>query len=75
MEISTVIRGVKQKKQWAVFAPNGDLQYRTISDTKKDAMERVIGYHELGTRTWQDYAVALYHALKIQLSKRPHPEQ
>jgi hypothetical protein len=65
MEVSTVIRGVKQKKQWAVFAPNGDLQYRTISDTRKDAMERVIGYHELGARTWHDYAVAGYTTNKI----------
>ena len=37
---SEEIRGVQMKKQWAVFAPDGYLQYRTISDTQKEAKER-----------------------------------
>ncbi len=62
---SEEIRGVQMKKQWAVFAPDGNLQYRTISDTQKEAKERVIGYHELGKYTWADYAAKGYRTNKI----------
>ena len=65
MNVSNKIRGVKKRKQWAVFAPDGYLQYRTISDTKWEAMERAIGYHERGERTWDDYAAAGYTTNKI----------
>ena len=59
------IKGVYKKKHWAVFAPDGYLQYRTISDTRKEAQERVIGYSEKGVRTWDDYAAAGYITNKI----------
>ena len=65
MEFTIKIKGIKLKKQWAVFAPDGYLQYRTISDTKKEAKERVIGYHEMGCKTWEDYAGAGYTTNKI----------
>lgn len=65
MELSDKIRGVKLKKQWAVFAPDGYLQYRTISDTQKEAKEMVIGYWERGTITWNDYAAKGYRTNKI----------
>ena len=63
--MNTQIRGVKQKKQWAVFAPDGYLQWRTISDTQKEAKDRAIGYHERGEKTWNDYAIAGYTTNKI----------
>lgn len=65
MNISNKIRGVKLKKQWAVFAPDGYLQYRTISETRKAAQEKAIGYHERGIKTWNDYAAAGYTTNKV----------
>lgn len=65
MKLSEEIKGVKLKKQWAVFAPDGYLQYRTISDTQKEAKERVIGYWERGEKTWEDYAAKGYRTNKI----------
>jgi len=61
------IKGVKEKKQWAVFAPDGYIQFRTISDTKKEAEVRAIGYWEQGEKTWKDYAAAGYTTNKILL--------
>jgi len=63
MKISEEIKGVKLKKQWAVFAPDGYLQYRTISDTQKEAKERTPRY---GSEfTWNDYAAKGYRTNKI----------
>ena len=59
------IKGVKSKKLWAVFAPDGYLQYRTISETRKQAKERALGYWEIGEKTWHDYAVSGYTTNKI----------
>lgn len=61
------IKGVKQKSMWAVFAPDGYLQFRTISDTKKEAKQRVIGYWERGEKSWEDYAAKGYFANRIQV--------
>jgi len=61
--ISIKIRGVKQKKQWAVFAPDGYLQYRTIADTKKEATERTP--KEGSDFKWEDYAAKGYRTNKI----------
>lgn len=60
-----IIRGVKSRKQWAVFAPDGYVQYRTISDTKKDAKERTPQYGS--DYKWEDYAAAGYTVSKILL--------
>lgn len=38
------IRGIKESKLWAVFAPDGYIQVRTISDTRKDAREKAIAH-------------------------------
>lgn len=59
------IRGIKESKLWAVFAPDGYIQVRTISDTRKDAREKAIAHWERGVKTWKDYAVAGYTAHKI----------
>lgn len=42
------IKGIKKKLMWAVFAPDGYLQVRTICDTQKEAKERVIAHWERG---------------------------
>ena len=55
MNISNQIKGVKQKKQWAVFAPDGYIQFRTIADTQKEAKKRT--QKEYGDLKWEDYAV------------------
>ncbi len=65
MKVTIKIRGIKERKMWAVFAPDGYLQFRTISDTKKDAQERVVGYHEIGVYTWKDYAAKGFSTNKI----------
>jgi hypothetical protein len=62
---SNQIKGVQDKVMWAVFAPDGYLQYRTIADTQKEAKERTIGYHEKGDTTWDDYAANGYTTNKI----------
>lgn len=59
------IKGIKQKKLWAVFAPDGYLQFRTVSDTRKEAQGRAIAYWERGEKTWEDYARAGYTTSKI----------
>ncbi len=59
------IKGIKSKKQWAVFATDGYIQLRTISGTKKDAEERAIAYWEKGIKTWTDYAAAGYTTNKV----------
>ena len=65
MKISKKIKGIKTKKQWAVFAPDGYLQYRTISDTQKESKEMVIGSWERGEITWDDYAAKGFTTNKI----------
>ena len=65
MKKTEFIRGIKSKKLWAVFAPDGYLQFRTISETRKDAKDRVIGYWERGEKTWDDYASAGYTVNKV----------
>lgn len=65
--MSNKIKGIKEKKQWAVFAPDGYIQFRTISDTKKEAQVRAIGHWELGNKTWDYYAAAGYTTNKILL--------
>lgn len=59
------VYGINKKTMWAVFAPDGYLQVRTITDTKKEAKELAIGYHEIGEKTWDDYAAAGYTVHKI----------
>ena len=59
------IRGIKNRKQWAVFSPDGYLQYRTIADTKKEAEERTIRSFGQPTITWKQYAEAGYVTNKI----------
>jgi len=59
------IKGIIKEKQWAVFGPDGYLQYRTISDTRKEARERAIGHWERGIKTWEDYAAAGFTTNKI----------
>lgn len=59
------IKGIKEKKMWAVFAPDGYIQVRTICFTEKEAKQRAIGWHEKGEKTWNDYAVAGYCTNKI----------
>lgn len=56
------IRGIKSKRMWAVFAPDGEIQVRTISKTKKDAQSLTPGR---GGSTWEDYAKAGFVANKI----------
>ena len=63
--MSNIIKEIRQKKHWAVFAPDGYLQYRTISDTKKESKERAIGYWERDEKTWADYAIKGYTVNKI----------
>ena len=63
MKLSEEIRGVQMKKQWAVFAPDGYLQYRTIADTKKEAKERTP--REGSDLTWEYYAAEGYRTNKI----------
>lgn len=61
-QLSREIKGVKNKKQWAVFAPDGYLQYRTIANTKKIAQELAI---VRGVSTWEDYSAAGFTTNKI----------
>ena len=63
MKVSNKIKGVRLKKQWAVFGPDGNLHYGTIADTKKKAKERVVYY--ISAPTWDDYAAAGYTTNKI----------
>jgi hypothetical protein len=63
--MSIKIKGIKQMKLWAVFAPDGYLQFRTISDTKKAAQQRIIAYWERGEITWKDYATQGFTTNKI----------
>jgi len=63
MNISNQIKGVKQKKQWAVFSPDGYIQFRTIADTQKEAKERTP--KECGDLKWEDYAAKGYTTNKI----------
>lgn len=58
-----IIKGLKEKKQWAVFSPDGYIQFRTISDTKKDAKERTP--KDWGDSKWDDYAREGYTVHKV----------
>ena len=61
--ISNQIKGVKLKKQWAVFSPDGYIQFRTIADTEKKAKEMAIEQNSIFT--WDAYAIAGYTTNKI----------
>jgi hypothetical protein len=63
MKLHSKIKGVKMKKQWAVFAPDGYLQYRTISDTQKEAKERTL--RKGSDLTWQNYSAKGYRTNKV----------
>ncbi len=63
--MSIKIHGIENKVMWAVFAPDGYIQVRTITETRKHAKELVIGHWELGESTWEDYAKAGYTVNKI----------
>lgn len=63
MKISSQIKGVKQKKQWAVFAPDGYVQYRTIADTQKEAKERTM--RDGSDLVWENYSAEGYTTNKI----------
>ena len=65
MDFNTKIYGVKCKKQWAVFAPNGYIQYCTISDTQKEAKLRTM--RDGSDLNWESYAVVGYTTNKILL--------
>lgn len=65
MNTGTKIKGVKLKKQWAAFSPDGYIQCRTISDTQKEAKERTP--KEWGNFKWADYAAEGYTTNKILL--------
>ena len=56
------IKGIKQKKMWGIFAPDGYLQVRSIADTKKLSREMI---HKFEDKTWDDYAKAGYIESKI----------
>lgn len=56
------IKGIKKTKMWAVFAPDGYIQSRTIANTKKIAQELAI---VRGVSTWEDYAAAGFTTNKI----------
>jgi len=58
---SIVIKGVKSKKMWAVFAPDGNLEFRTISSTMKGAQDKVMG----NWADWRYYASMGYTTNKI----------
>ena len=60
---SIKIRGIKNRKQWAVFSPDGYIQYRTISDTKKEAENRTP--REGSDLTWKDYAKSNFTVNKV----------
>lgn len=64
MTPSKTIKGIKSRKQWAVFAPDGYIQYITISDTKKDAQNKVLWWCE-NTATWKDYALDGWTVSKV----------
>ena len=63
MDFNTKIYGVKCKKQWAVFSPDGYIQFRTIADTQKEAKERTP--KEFGHLSWEDYAAKGFTTNKI----------
>ena len=55
-------------KRWAYFAPDGNLQVRTIAPTKKLSREMLpAGY---STMTWKDYEEAGFKLLKIEMSAK-----
>lgn len=58
-----IIRGVKNKIQWAVFSSDGYLQYRTISDKQWEAKEKTP--REGSDLAWDDYAASGYTTNKI----------
>ena len=62
-----LIKGIFQKTMWAIFAPDGYIQFRTIAETRKESRELVIGHWEKGVKTWDDYAAAGFTENKISV--------
>ena len=62
--VSNKIRGIKSRKCWGAFSPDGYLQFRTISTSRKEAEQRLVGSWEID-KTWSDYAKAGYTTNKI----------
>jgi hypothetical protein len=57
------LKGVKKKTKWATFSPDGYIQFRSISDTKKDAKERTM--RSYSDESWDDYAAAGFTVEKV----------
>ena len=56
-------------KYWAYFAPDGNLQVRTIAPTKKLSREMLpAGY---STMTWQDYEKQGFILCRIEIDIKP----
>ena len=62
-------RPINKKKMFAYFAPNGYVQVRSITDTKKLSREK-ISDREFGVN-WRDYESAGYVLKKIIVDITP----
>lgn len=57
------LKSVNKKVKWAVFSPDGYIQFRSISDTKKDAKERTL--QRGSSETWEGYVAAGFTLEKV----------
>ncbi len=57
------IKGIKQKKMWAWFSPDGNIQVRTIHEIKKESRKYLP--REGSDLTWENYAAEGYIESKI----------
>lgn len=55
-------RTINKKISWAYFDPNGYIQVRSISDTKKQCREMICMWE---TFTWKDYEKNGYFIKKV----------
>jgi len=62
---SIVIKGIKSKKMWAVFAPDGKLHFHTIANSEKMAKAKIVWALEESLWEWDDYAKEGYTTNKI----------
>ncbi len=60
---------VKQNGMWAVFAPDGEIQMRSIAYTRKDSQYYVRKFEGV---TWEDYKAKGFYCRKVDVTIKPH---
>ena len=64
MKLSNTIRSIKDKKQWAVFCPKGELLFHSVSNTEKEAKRKSVEVN----KCWNDLAIEGFTTKEILIN-------